>query len=306
MSMSILSNTYRSPIPIVVKQRNNCFHTFRSGSGTTTGYRSKSGSISIKSSIHSNVRCNIPMSSSCTTRSIIFPMSMPNANMNTRTIVSANVDSSRFFSSMNSSVDSSISSIGNISDFSQRQQQIRYLSSSGGNTSIKTTGKRRIRRRRDGGGGEVATTDMDHNHNTTASKNQNNNDDDDDNSMPILSNEKMVTNKQTFLTMSHQYLTKVMKALEPMVHCNDVFHIKRSRNERGEILTIGLTPSEGQYILQVDEELFTLSLKSPMSGNYTYVLCRFTNEFIGMEDEHSFEGMLVRDLIRHCNGLPKF
>ena len=77
-------------------------------------------------------------------------------------------------------------------------------------------------------------------------------------------------------------------------------------SRQGETLTIQLKPGEGRYILQVDEQNCTLTMISPMSGNYTYVLCAYTGQFIGMDDGHSCEGMLVRDLIRHCNGLPKF
>ena len=31
----------------------------------------------------------------------------------------------------------------------------------------------------------------------------------------------------------------------------------------------------------------------------------YAGQFVGMEDGQC-EGMLVRDLIRHCNGLPQF
>ena len=85
---------------------------------------------------------------------------------------------------------------------------------------------------------------------------------------------------------------------------NETFNIIRSTTEIGENLTIGLKPGEGQYVFQVDEDMKTLTLNSPMSGSYTYVLCGYTGDFVGMDDGHLCEGMLVRDLIRHCNGLP--
>ena len=87
---------------------------------------------------------------------------------------------------------------------------------------------------------------------------------------------------------------------------NDIFVIQRSKNEQGENLTLRLKPSEGQYIFQVDEEMKTITLNSPMSGTYTYVLCGYTGDFVGMNDGHLCQGLRVRDLIRHANGLPKF
>lgn len=116
----------------------------------------------------------------------------------------------------------------------------------------------------------------------------------------------MVKSKSKFTKQAKIFLTKAQNALEPMKAYNEIFNITRTSNEQGEVLTIGLAPSEGQYVLQVDEDILTLSLLSPMSGNYTYVLCENTNEFVGMEDGHNLEGMIVRDLIRHCNGLPNF
>ena len=127
-----------------------------------------------------------------------------------------------------------------------------------------------------------------------------------DSTLNIESNPNMVRNKELFLDASNAFLTKAAAALEPMKAHNDIFNIQRSTNDQGEVLKIILKPSEGQYVLQVDNDLRTLTLLSPISGNYTYVLCKQTHEFIDMEDNHSLVGMLVRDLIRHCNGLPQF
>jgi hypothetical protein len=86
---------------------------------------------------------------------------------------------------------------------------------------------------------------------------------------------------------------------------NDVFDLERSNNDIGPLLTLDLKPGEGKYLFQVDETECTFILTSPMSGTYTYVLVP-PDRFVGMEDGHSLEGMIVRDLIRHCNGLPDF
>lgn len=127
-----------------------------------------------------------------------------------------------------------------------------------------------------------------------------------DSTLNIESNPNMVRNKELFLDASNAFLTKAAAALEPMKAHNDIFNIQRSMNDQGQVLKIILKPSEGQYVLQVDNDLLTLTLMSPISGNYTYVLCKHTHEFVDMEDNHSLIGMVTRDLIRHCNGLPQF
>ena len=105
------------------------------------------------------------------------------------------------------------------------------------------------------------------------------------------------------------FLDRVEIALEPMKKHNDVFKIIRSDSKEGmemETLKIALKPGEGQYLFTIDEDMRTITMVSPMSGSYNYVLCAYTGQFVGMEDGHLCEGMLVRDLIRHCNGLPQF
>ena len=116
----------------------------------------------------------------------------------------------------------------------------------------------------------------------------------------------VVKNREIFQQSARAFLDRAEVALEPMKAHNEVFKLTRSSNEEGDNLTIGLKPGEGQYIFQVDEEMCTLTLNSPRSGNYTYVLCGYTGGFVGMDDGHACEGLLVRDLIRHCNGLPQF
>ena len=115
-----------------------------------------------------------------------------------------------------------------------------------------------------------------------------------------------ITDSEKFLESANAFLHRAEIALEPMKSHNEVFNLIRSSNEEGDNLTVALKPGEGKYVFQVHEDMCTLSLNSPMSGSYTYVLCAYTGQFVGMEDGHSCEGMLVRDLIRHCYGLPQF
>mmetsp|Transcript_28384 Transcript_28384/g.35104 ORF Transcript_28384/g.35104 Transcript_28384/m.35104 type:complete len:213 (+) Transcript_28384:94-732(+) len=156
----------------------------------------------------------------------------------------------------------------------------------------KSTGPR-IRRRRGGGVDEGVSDSSDPNQSSSR---------DGGNEASVVA----LKDKTKFLEAAKSFLSKAIVALEPMKAYNDVFELERCSNDQGESLTIRLKPSEGQYILQVDDEVCTLTLQSPMSGNYTYVLCAKTNSFVGMIDNHSLVGMLVRDLIRHCNGIPQF
>ena len=109
-----------------------------------------------------------------------------------------------------------------------------------------------------------------------------------------------------FLAASGKELDRIEAAIEPMKACNDVFDVSRSKNEEGEKLSIRLKGGDGTYIIQVDERNFTMNLTSPMSGAYTYVLCGKSGDWLGMDDAHIMEGMLTRDLIRQCNGVPRF
>ena len=104
---------------------------------------------------------------------------------------------------------------------------------------------------------------------------------------------------------NNAFLDELEKALKPMTFCNDIFEIVRMRNENGKSLSIGLKPGHGTYIMQIDETLMTLTLSSPKSGVYTYTL-RGNGDWAGMDDGHLMKGLLTRDLIQQCNGLPDF
>ena len=85
---------------------------------------------------------------------------------------------------------------------------------------------------------------------------------------------------------------------------NEIFVVERVRAEIGDSLSIDLGPKDGSYKIEVNEEGHLIQYSSPISGSIGYVLSASTGEWVGMEDGHSFEGLLVRDLIRQCQGLP--
>lgn len=49
-----------------------------------------------------------------------------------------------------------------------------------------------------------------------------------------------------------------------------------------------------------------ISLRSPLSGSFSYVYDASSGEWVGSEDGHSLIGMLTRDWIRQCRGVPDF
>lgn len=108
-----------------------------------------------------------------------------------------------------------------------------------------------------------------------------------------------------FCEASLALLEKLEKALEPMKAQNGTFIIERSRGDIGEIMTIDLGPKKGTYRIETSEEEHLFEYTSPISGKLLYILSAVTGEWVGIEDGHQFEGLLVRDLIRQCKGLPK-
>ena len=112
--------------------------------------------------------------------------------------------------------------------------------------------------------------------------------------------------RKWFVSVAKDSLVEVERAMEPMVPINDIFVLKRGSNELGELLQIILSPHIGTYVIQIDEVSQTMTLNSPKSGMYTYMYDVHTQEWIGTNDGHSFKGMITRDLIQQCQGIPNF
>ncbi len=108
-----------------------------------------------------------------------------------------------------------------------------------------------------------------------------------------------------FVQAASALLDKLEGALEPMKGQNDFFEVERFFGDMGEVLTIDLGPKEGKYRIEMSMEDHLFEYSSPISGKVLYVFSAQTGEWVGSEDGHLFEGLLVRDLIRQCRGLPK-
>jgi Frataxin-like domain len=109
-----------------------------------------------------------------------------------------------------------------------------------------------------------------------------------------------------FVQAASALLDKLEAALAPMKPVNDFFVVERFFGDMGEVLTIDLGPKDGKYRVEMCLEDHIFEYSSPISGKILYVLSAETEEWVGMEDGHAFEGLLVRDLIRQCRGLPNF
>lgn len=114
-----------------------------------------------------------------------------------------------------------------------------------------------------------------------------------------------VQDLKVFQQEADKLLVKLEQALRPMEKHNDVFvitHTPRNHYMNGS-LTIELKPEDGMYQIEVDDEARRVHFTSALSGQFNYKYAS-TGEWEDELDRHSMEGMLVRDLIRQCNGLP--
>lgn len=115
-----------------------------------------------------------------------------------------------------------------------------------------------------------------------------------------------VRDPSLFREAADKLLLKLEAALRPMEKHNDVFIITltpRDENNNAS-LSLQLKPEDGSYRVEVNDDARQVSLTSAVSGSFNYVLSASTGEWVEEKDGHSLEGMLVRDLIRQCNGLP--
>lgn len=59
-------------------------------------------------------------------------------------------------------------------------------------------------------------------------------------------------------------------------------------------------------MFQIDYEVLTITLQSPMSGAQQYRYDTETKQWVSTSDDHDVRGLLTRDLIRQCVGYPEF
>lgn len=110
-----------------------------------------------------------------------------------------------------------------------------------------------------------------------------------------------LTDPILFEEKGHALLAKLGKAVEPMIAINDPFEVTRTQH----MLKIAVEKAMGSYEVEMDPDERVVILRSPISGAHSYFFSNKTEEWIDTVDFHSLEGIFVRDLIRHCKGVPK-
>mmetsp|Transcript_24352 Transcript_24352/g.51012 ORF Transcript_24352/g.51012 Transcript_24352/m.51012 type:complete len:282 (-) Transcript_24352:199-1044(-) len=189
------------------------------------------------------------------------------------------------------------------------------------------------RRRRQGGGSSIPSNpnpveDTADDHSTSSSANES--------AAASLSSEH-------FLSASMSLLDRVQSAVTKLKDCNDGLEIKRHppssssdsspnhatpKPDNTESIDPTNQPHGGQlsyhvlssgdlywgggtYLLTIHPDNDadrggTVALRSPLSGSFTYVYNPSSKEWVGEDDGHSLLGMLTRDWIRQCRGVPDF
>lgn len=104
-----------------------------------------------------------------------------------------------------------------------------------------------------------------------------------------------------FEEKGQELLAKLGKAVEPMIPLNDPFDVTRTHH----MLKIEVGKAMGSYELELEPEERIVVLRSPISGAHSYFYSQRKEEWVDTVDFHSLEGIFVRDLIRHCRGMPK-
>ncbi|KAL7467738.1 hypothetical protein ACHAXS_007975 [Conticribra weissflogii] len=123
--------------------------------------------------------------------------------------------------------------------------------------------------------------------------------------------------EEKFLAVGTRLLDQFEKSLLKLKDSNVGMEIARfppdyGGESHGGRLSVKVTATEdlywggGTYTLTINSENKNVTLLSPLSGSFTYVLDVNTGEWVGSDDGHSLLGMFTRDWIRQCNGVPDF
>jgi hypothetical protein len=119
-------------------------------------------------------------------------------------------------------------------------------------------------------------------------------------------NHVAVTDDKFFSASASALIDKLYKAIQPMERVNNPFFLTKGiEDDLGPFLLLDLGPLLGQYTIQVDLDQSLVTMTTPRSGQIAYILSQSTKEWVSLADGHVLEGMLVRELIHHAQGLPK-
>lgn len=122
-----------------------------------------------------------------------------------------------------------------------------------------------------------------------------------------------------------EVLKQIYKALMPIINMNkdyNLYFIMSNNDNDGKIINdININDKEldlkdkelilqagikGSYIFRIDKEYQYLNVISPTSGIYQYNYSLPDGNWLSIIDGHDMRGLVTRDLLRHCTGLPQF
>ncbi|CAI5725242.1 unnamed protein product [Hyaloperonospora brassicae] len=105
-----------------------------------------------------------------------------------------------------------------------------------------------------------------------------------------------------FAALSAEFLDRVQTAMEPLYPpINDDFQLQRDAKDALVIRT-----SAQEFVVQVQSSEQQIEFVSPVSGLRTYRWNAVTKRWEDETDSHDIEGLLTRDLMRFCAGIPLF
>lgn len=106
-----------------------------------------------------------------------------------------------------------------------------------------------------------------------------------------------------FKKFCERELTVIEKALSPLLKSNPGYEI--SRPAPGQ-LKVFVGDSRGMYSFTADHPLGCLAVISPVSGIHKYGYDQEQDAWVSLDDRHDLRGIITRDFLRHCIGLPQF
>ncbi|GBG25447.1 Hypothetical Protein FCC1311_016652 [Hondaea fermentalgiana] len=71
-------------------------------------------------------------------------------------------------------------------------------------------------------------------------------------------------------------------------------------------IEVHLANTDNRFLVQIDFDKNELIFVSPESGGRTYFLDAESGRWRDRTDGHGFDGLLTRDVMRHCYGVPNF
>ena len=98
-------------------------------------------------------------------------------------------------------------------------------------------------------------------------------------------------------------LSDISDAIEPILPLNPGYEINRIASDH---LEVRCGDNGGTYVFRVDHSLYAIGIISPVSGINKYMLHPDEGLWLGASDGHDMRGLIIRDFMRHCLGLPNF